>query len=299
MGRHMKIYEQHLMRHLGAFARRSAGSPKARSQRSRRAFILLTLSSLLIGGHAAFSPTLAMAAGCNGSKTQSGVFGGVLVACANGANGLPASTPGDYRRGAQYPNMPCNYRNNPAWPSNYGVLLMRVGRSWHYVSERGAPRDPNGAALHCMRPAQAQTNQQQVALYVPKPVITSNYSEKFLYNAPVTFSIDVNNANKGPDGIIRKEIPGFRGIVSFAPQTVDWDFGDGTKATGLKVDHTFLSGAKEGKIHVTATVTWHAELSLPGERAENARDLGTQQAVAELEHPIYQVHATPTDPSTQ
>lgn len=268
---------------------------------SRRIVTLVVSSALTLVSLVLSSPP-AHAAGCTGSKTQSSVLNGVIVNCdagTKGSNGLPAATPGIYKQGKQYPAMQCNYRRNPAWPSNYGVLLRLEGRQWNYITEQGAPRDADGAPLHCMRPsANGQNQTEKVSMYVPQPVITSDYPDRFLFNAPTTLSIDVNAANKGQDGAIQKEIPGFSGIVSFVPIKVVWNFGDGTTGEGMKVQHTFLT-AKDGKVHVTATVTWRAVLSLPGERGANARDLGELQAVGQLDHDIVQIQATPMEPSSE
>ncbi len=261
--------------------------------------IVMPLVVLLLGSVLSLATsTPAQADPCTGSTTQAGPTGQASAICTAGTGGkLPPATPGTYRQGAQYPDMACNYRNNPDFPSNYGVLFMLgPDGAWHYVTQAGAPR-VNGEPLHCMRPTEGAANRRNITLNVPIPTIETGFSGRLLYNAPVEFTIDVDKERVGADTLVAREIPEYKAILTFQAKKVVWDFGDGTTAEGASVTHVFQNAVANNEVKVQATVTWEARLSTPGQRAFDAPILGEEVAQAELVKQIVQVHAVPTEPN--
>lgn len=259
----------------------------------RQLFVALAIFPLMLTLLTVASTPSAQAAPgdpCRGSASQSGVTRYASAVCRRGGGALPPPLPGEYRGGPEYPNMPCFFEGNPQYPSHYGVLWWRVNGVWQYVTNPGNPVSPEGHPMYCLRP-NSGTITQNISIYVPEPKITSSLPGRLLYNAPVDFSIEVASSKVAPGGVISKKVEGFDATLSFTAKKVTWDFGDGTTAEGMNVTHTFKNAMPDGKVKVSATVTWEATLAQGGGAAAF---VGEQTVDAELTQPIVQVRATPT-----
>ncbi len=155
-----------------------------------------------------------------------------------------------------------NINYTPSWsPANPGAPLPAA------YTERCVFIDPNATAPPAPTgvegtPPPVQEAPINVAdfsarvaqgLPIPGGNIVSNFNVALLTGAEAHFQIVGLSGGEVGQDVSRG---GFNGEVVAQLQSVVWDFGDGSTATGFSVDKTYQSIPPSGRVNITVTTTW-------------------------------------------
>lgn len=151
-----------------------------------------------------------------------------------------------------------------------------------------------------------QEVRRQAELSLPTPSITSDYSERLLTNAPVTFSMST------PTTLSKTiSLPGYTVVLEAQVKGYLWDFGDPASkennSTEQHPSHVYTSKSPDPQrpddhaAHIKLTVIWDGTLRVMANAGDSALPLmnvdalGEKFAVATLDQPIVEVWSAPTE----
>ncbi len=239
--------------------------------------VALCAVAVMSGANALALPSPALAEDCTG---QSSVLGGGSTGDASGGCTGGSGPTGPFDAADHSYDIVDDFGQTRACTDPNGVPSYMA-----YIARPG--ETPIYRCVNQNTPGTGGPSKAQARLVVKAPVIRSDFQQKFLVGAPITFDFT-------EPGTLRKDITGFNAYVEATPTAYQWDFGDGTTSTDPSPTHVFLRKDvnSDHKARVTVSVTYkavlHSQAADGGPVGE--QDLGDIQLTSTpLERPIVEV----------